>query len=247
MERLAPVGPVYQAGTLSGNPVAVAAGIAALDLAAEEQPYRGAHRLSSDAGRRPQRTDARRRHPRAVNRVASMFSLFFTDAPVRNFADAKAADHDRYARFFHHMLDRGVYLPPSGYETVERLHRARRRDDRADARCRGVVRGLARSEPRPSRDGGTLHVLADVDVVDVRRDAIRPRHLPEPIGDGSYSAADADPIALQRERRGRRRARRCAHPARWRSGPRARTPPTGHDLRQASAGRPITGPPCRSR
>ena len=54
--------------------------------------------------------------PVAVNRVASMFSVFFTDRPVRNFADAKAADHDRYARFFHHMLDRGVYLPPSGYE-----------------------------------------------------------------------------------------------------------------------------------
>ena len=116
MERLAPVGPVYQAGTLSGNPVAVAAGIAAMDLAAEEQPYQALARLSStlDDGL------TERMHaagiPVAVNRVASMFSVFFTGRPVRNFADAKAADHDRYARFFHHMLDRGVYLPPSGYE-----------------------------------------------------------------------------------------------------------------------------------
>jgi glutamate-1-semialdehyde 2,1-aminomutase len=54
--------------------------------------------------------------PATVNRVRSMFSVFFTPGPVRNFADAAAADHDRYARFFHHMLERGVYLPPSGYE-----------------------------------------------------------------------------------------------------------------------------------
>ena len=116
MERLAPVGPVYQAGTLSGNPVAVAAGIAALDLAAKEQPYEALARLSSTLA------DGLSERLRAagisvsVNRVASMFSMFFTDRPVRNFADAKASDHDRYARFFHHMLDRGVYLPPSGYE-----------------------------------------------------------------------------------------------------------------------------------
>ena len=116
MERLAPVGPVYQAGTLSGNPVAVAAGIAALDLAAEEQPYEALAQLSSTLADGL----AERFHaagiPVTVNRAASMFSVFFTDRPVRNFADAKAADHDRYARFFHHMLDRGVYLPPSGYE-----------------------------------------------------------------------------------------------------------------------------------
>ena len=116
MERLAPVGPVYQAGTLSGNPVAVAAGIAALDLAAEEQPYEALMQLSSAlADGLTERLHAAG-IPVAVNRVASMFSVFFTDRPVRNFADAKAADHDRYARFFHHMLDRGVYLPPSGYE-----------------------------------------------------------------------------------------------------------------------------------
>ena len=116
MERLAPTGPVYQAGTLSGNPVAVAAGIAALDLAAREDPYTALERLSMHL------TDGLAERFRAagiavtVNRAKSMFSVFFTDRPVRNFEDAKAADHERYARFFHHMLERGVYLPPSGYE-----------------------------------------------------------------------------------------------------------------------------------
>jgi len=116
MEQLAPVGPVYQAGTLSGNPVAVAAGIAALDLAAEERPYEELARRSSALADGLTERLHTAGIPVAVNRVSSMFSVFFTDRPVRNFADAKASDHDRYARFFHHMLDRGVYLPPSGYE-----------------------------------------------------------------------------------------------------------------------------------
>jgi glutamate-1-semialdehyde 2,1-aminomutase len=54
--------------------------------------------------------------PATVNRAGSMLSVLFSPGPVRDFADAKAADHERYARFFHHMLERGVYLPPSGYE-----------------------------------------------------------------------------------------------------------------------------------
>lgn len=116
MEQLAPIGPVYQAGTLSGNPVAVAAGIAALDLAARTDPY------DSLAERAEQLADGLAERfaaagiPVTVNRAWSMFSVFFADGPVRSFVDAKAADHERYARFFHHMLDRGVYLPPSGYE-----------------------------------------------------------------------------------------------------------------------------------
>jgi glutamate-1-semialdehyde 2,1-aminomutase len=116
MEHLAPVGPVYQAGTLSGNPVAVAAGIAALDLAAEQDPYPGLERVA-DAMIEGLRSafDANGIAAR-IGRSGSLFSVAFTDAPVRNFSDARAADHDRYARFFHHLLDRGVALPPSGYE-----------------------------------------------------------------------------------------------------------------------------------
>ena len=116
MEQLAPAGPVYQAGTLSGNPVAVAAGIAALDLAKELDPYAEladtADRLTTELGTTLERNGV----PTSINRAESMFSVFFTDDPVRNFEDAKAADHERYGRFFHHMLDKGVYLPPSGYE-----------------------------------------------------------------------------------------------------------------------------------
>jgi glutamate-1-semialdehyde 2,1-aminomutase len=116
MSQLAPDGPVYQAGTLSGNPVAVAAGIAALDLARETDPYpeleATAQALTAglEAGLEAAGV------PVTVNRAGSLFSPFFTAAPVRDFEGARAADHDRYGRFFHHMLTHGVALPPSGYE-----------------------------------------------------------------------------------------------------------------------------------
>jgi glutamate-1-semialdehyde 2,1-aminomutase len=116
MERLAPTGPVYQAGTLSGNPVAVAAGIAVLDLAARDQPYEALERLSIRLVDGLAERFRAAGVPATMNRAKSMFSVFFTDREVRNFAEAKAADHERYARFFHHMLEAGVYLPPSGYE-----------------------------------------------------------------------------------------------------------------------------------
>jgi glutamate-1-semialdehyde 2,1-aminomutase len=116
MEQLAPDGPVYQAGTLSGNPVAVAAGIAALDLAERLHPYPGLTETAAalTEGLIERFTD--RNIPATANRAESLFSVAFSDERVRDFAGAKAADHERYARFFHHMLERGVWLPPSGYE-----------------------------------------------------------------------------------------------------------------------------------
>ena len=116
MERLAPTGPVYQAGTLSGNPVAVAAGIATLDLARRFDPYPGLERTAETLATGLGAAFASRPFPVSVGRAGSLLSLFFAEDSVRNFADAKAADHERYARFFHHMLDHGVALPPSGYE-----------------------------------------------------------------------------------------------------------------------------------
>ena len=116
MERLAPTGPVYQAGTLSGNPVAVAAGIATLDLARRFDPYPGLERTAETLATGLGAAFATRPFPVSVGRAGSLLSLFFAEGSVRNFADAKAADHERYARFFHHMLDHGVALPPSGYE-----------------------------------------------------------------------------------------------------------------------------------
>jgi len=116
MERLAPVGPVYQAGTLSGNPVAVAAGIAALDLAKELDPYPALAETATALADGLSERFSERGLAVAVNRAGSLLSVFFSSGPVRDFAGAKAADHERYARFFHHMLDRGGWLPPSGYE-----------------------------------------------------------------------------------------------------------------------------------
>lgn len=116
MKQLAPTGPVYQAGTLSGNPVAVAAGIAALDLAKELDPYAGMTETAEAIVEGLAKAFADRGISATINRAASMFSVFFTEGPVIDFAGARAADHERYARFFHHMLEREVYLPPSGYE-----------------------------------------------------------------------------------------------------------------------------------
>jgi glutamate-1-semialdehyde 2,1-aminomutase len=116
MERLAPVGPVYQAGTLSGNPVAVAAGIAALGLAEELDPYPVLTETATALVDGLIERFATRGIPATANRAQSLFSVAFSDKRVRDFADAKAADHERYARLFHHMLDHGVWLPPSGYE-----------------------------------------------------------------------------------------------------------------------------------
>ncbi|HET6790848.1 MAG TPA: glutamate-1-semialdehyde 2,1-aminomutase, partial [Actinomycetota bacterium] len=116
MEQLAPAGHVYQAGTLSGNPVAVAAGLAALDLIDAEDPYPGLETTAEDLQAGLAAAFEANGIGGTINRAGSLFSVFFSEGAIRNFTDSKAADHDRFARFFHHMLDEGVYLPPSGYE-----------------------------------------------------------------------------------------------------------------------------------
>lgn len=116
MLQVAPVGPVYQAGTLSGNPVAMAAGLATLDVLGRGEAWPAADRFAAalEAGLREaaQRVGI----PLTVQRVGTMLTPFFTEDPVRNYADARAADAARYGRFFHAMLDAGVYLPPSAFE-----------------------------------------------------------------------------------------------------------------------------------
>ncbi|MEZ4378764.1 MAG: glutamate-1-semialdehyde 2,1-aminomutase [Gemmatimonadales bacterium] len=116
MLQVAPVGPVYQAGTLSGNPVAMAAGLATLDVLARGEAWPAADRFAAalEAGLRE--AAERVGIPLTVQRVGTMLTPFFTEDPVRNYADARAADAARYGRFFHAMLDAGVYLPPSAFE-----------------------------------------------------------------------------------------------------------------------------------
>ncbi len=116
MEHLAPAGPVYQAGTLSGNPVAVAAGLATLDLIDREDPYPMLEKIAEDLEAGLALAFEVNGIDATINREGSMFSVSFREGPVRNFREASESDHERYARFFHHMLDEGVYLPPSGYE-----------------------------------------------------------------------------------------------------------------------------------
>ncbi len=112
MDHVAPAGSVYQAGTLSGNPIAMAAGRATLQklddtayATLESRSRTLAHGLAQALGAAG-----------AVQRCGSMLTVFFGTSTVRNFADARAADHDRFATFFHRMLEQGYYLPPSGYE-----------------------------------------------------------------------------------------------------------------------------------
>jgi len=117
MRLLAPEGPVYQAGTLSGNPVAVAAGLAQLRLL-DAEAYKWldarADRLIAGLTEAFASADV----PATIQRANSLFGVFFAAREVRDFDGARAADHATYARFFHGMLARGHYLPPSGYEAL---------------------------------------------------------------------------------------------------------------------------------
>jgi glutamate-1-semialdehyde 2,1-aminomutase len=115
MDMLAPLGPVYQAGTLSGNPLAMAAGIAALQaLTSEVYQVLEAAGAALEAGMREAAKAAN--IPVTFNRVGSMFCGYFTFEPVFNLADAMKADRQRFAKFFHGMLQEGVYLAPSQFE-----------------------------------------------------------------------------------------------------------------------------------
>jgi glutamate-1-semialdehyde 2,1-aminomutase len=115
MSRLAPDGPVYQAGTLSGNPIATTAGLTTLRLATDEvytHIAAAADTIKAAAAEALGRAGV----AHVVQASGTMFSVFLTDRTVRDFDDASTTDQRAYAAFFHAMLDRGVYLPPSAYE-----------------------------------------------------------------------------------------------------------------------------------
>lgn len=117
MQCLAPEGPVYQAGTLSGNPLAMAAGIAALEKLRVEDPYGQLEQMGQTIAGALRDAAAAKGIALQVPQVGSMFALFFAEAPVHDFEGAIASDAALFKKVFHYALDHGVYLPPSPYET----------------------------------------------------------------------------------------------------------------------------------
>ncbi len=116
MEYLAPVGGVYQAGTLSGNPLAVAAGLATLKILKRDNPYPQLERKAAALANGVKEILTRKSIPHTVNRVGSMLSLFFHPGPVTCYEEALQADKEAFRHFFGKMLDNGVYLAPSPFE-----------------------------------------------------------------------------------------------------------------------------------
>ena len=118
MQGLAPLGPVYQAGTLSGNPLAVAGGLATLKLLQEPGTYESLFKAAADLADGLEGIARDCGVPLQVNRVGAMFSAFFTDEPVVDYESACNADADRFARYYRAMLEAGVYLAPSQFEAA---------------------------------------------------------------------------------------------------------------------------------
>ncbi len=142
MEQLAPLGPVYQAGTLSGNPLAVSAGLAVLSILEQQGTYERLEALGArlETGLLQAADDAG--IGVTINRVGSMMTMFFGQGPILNFQDAAACDTQRYARFHRAMLDNGIYLAPSAFEAtfVSLAHT----DDEIDQAIDAAKRSFAR-------------------------------------------------------------------------------------------------------
>lgn len=116
MEGVAPLGGVYQAGTLSGNPLAMAAGIETLEILKSRRVYQDLEKKTSYLTERIFESAEEQGIPVSINRATGMFTLFFTGGPVRDYFSAKMSDTKRFAKFFIEMLDQGIYLPPSQFE-----------------------------------------------------------------------------------------------------------------------------------
>jgi glutamate-1-semialdehyde 2,1-aminomutase len=116
MEKVSPLGPVYQAGTLSGNPLAMTCGLATLAVLKDKAVYKKMDTLSRLLCQGLEGLFARKGIPARINRCGSMFTLFFTGDEVWDYGSAKKADVGRYAQYFQRMLPGGVWLPPSQFE-----------------------------------------------------------------------------------------------------------------------------------
>jgi len=118
MDQIAPLGPVYQAGTLSGNPLAMRAGLTTLALLEDPEFYKPLNARAERLGNGLRDALRETGVPGQVNAAGSLITLFFAAEPVRNYAAAKKSDTSRFAAFFHEMLSRGVLLPPSQFEAL---------------------------------------------------------------------------------------------------------------------------------
>lgn len=146
MAHLAPAGPVYQAGTLSGNPVATAAGLAQLRLL-DDAAYAEVNAVSEQIQGLVTEALSKEGVAHTLQTASNMFSVFFTDGPVRNYEDAKAQESFRFTAFFHSLLSNGVYLPPSSFESwfVSTAH-----DERAVQRIADALPAAARAAAEAS-------------------------------------------------------------------------------------------------
>lgn len=118
MDHMAPSGPIYQAGTLSGNPLAVEAGLATLEILSRPGAYKKLEKLASKLGDGLIEAARMAGIPSYHTRVGSMMCMFFSDDPVNNYEDALKCNTERYGKYFHEMLKRGVYLAPSQFEAA---------------------------------------------------------------------------------------------------------------------------------
>ena len=118
MELVSPLGPMYQAGTLSGNPIAVASGRATLSVLRNSSIYDDLEERSAEFEKGVREAADKHNVPVTINRVGSMWTMFFNDGPVTDFESANRSNREKFARFFHLMLGEGVYLPPSQLEAA---------------------------------------------------------------------------------------------------------------------------------
>ena len=135
MEYLAPVGPVYQSGTLCGNPMAISAGMKTLEILINESPYEKMNEYGKKISSEINDSSEKKGLDFHIAQFGSMFTPFFKKEPIKNLTDAKSCNHEEYARFFHHMISKGFYLPPSGYEVcfISAAHNEKQIDKFIDA------------------------------------------------------------------------------------------------------------------
>ncbi|NBB80506.1 MAG: glutamate-1-semialdehyde 2,1-aminomutase [Verrucomicrobia bacterium] len=141
MDQLAPLGPVYQAGTLSGNPLAMAAGIASLKKLKSLWPYDRLEKLGQTIRHALLGAAKEKGLPLQVPQVGSMYAVFFAEQPVRNYGDATSSETQHFNQLFKYALDHGVYLPPSAYETcfISTAHEGSEIEQAAEVLAAGIL------------------------------------------------------------------------------------------------------------